>query len=152
MLGRLGRLLGSARAAERQAGAIPYAVRNGAVVILLITSRRTGRWIFPKGGLIDGLDEPGSAAREAWEEAGVRGQIAPARVGLHRSRKVRGKAVTPLEIAMYPLRVEREAADWPERDERRRRWATIGEAQRLVRDRNLSRMIRRVARDAGAAA
>ena len=40
--------------------------------ILLITSRGTGRWILPKGWPIDGLDSPGAALQEAWEEAGVR--------------------------------------------------------------------------------
>lgn len=144
--GLLGRLFGGlGRRPVRQAGAIPYAVRDGAVVVLLITSRRTGRWIFPKGGLIDGLDEPAAAAREAWEEAGVRGRVDPVRLGLHRSYKMRGPRPAPLEIAMYPLRVEHEADDWPERDQRRRCWAPLAEARRRVRDRALARMIDRLA-------
>ena len=146
--GLLDRLLGFGRRPVRQAGAIPYAVRDGAVVVLLITSRRTGRWIFPKGGLVDGLDEPAAAAREAWEEAGVRGRVGRTCLGLRRAYKIRGRTAVPLEIAMYPLRVEREADDWPERDQRRRCWLPVAEARRRVRDRALARMIDRLAEDA----
>ena len=37
--------------ALRQSGALPYAIVNDRVVFLLVTSRRTGRWIFPKGSI-----------------------------------------------------------------------------------------------------
>ena len=35
----------------RQAGALPYALIDGRLSVLLITSRRNGRWIFPKGAI-----------------------------------------------------------------------------------------------------
>ena len=48
----------SAQAPTRQAGAVPYRVTDKGVSVLLVTSRRTGRWVFPKGdsltvGVID---------------------------------------------------------------------------------------------------
>ena len=41
--------------------------------ILLITSRDTGRWVIPKGWPMRNRTEPEAAAREAYEEAGLRG-------------------------------------------------------------------------------
>ncbi|WMT92848.1 NUDIX domain-containing protein [Pelagibacterium sp. H642] len=58
-----------------QYGAIPYTVVDGQLVVLLITSRGRGKWIFPKGGLMSGKTPWESAAHEAYEEAGVEGEI-----------------------------------------------------------------------------
>ena len=138
----------AAPADEHQVGAIPYVVRDGAVAILLITSRGTGSWICPKGGLINGLDEVGSAAREALEEAGVRGAAGPA-LGAYRAIKQRDGRNVRLQVKMFPLRVEEELADWPERAERKRRWVTVRQARRLLRDRGLARLVDRLARTLG---
>ena len=113
---------------RRKVGAIPYRVVEGDVEFLLITSRRTGRWIFPKGGVIAGLDGPESAAQEAYEEAGVRGAIASRPVGRYTDRARGGRSV---EIRLYPLNVARELETWPEKAQRRRRWASLDEARRL---------------------
>ena len=56
-------------------------------VFLLITSRRTGCWIFPKGSLMEGLAPWESAAQEAFEEAGVEGHVDPAPLGTYRTLK-----------------------------------------------------------------
>jgi 8-oxo-dGTP pyrophosphatase MutT (NUDIX family) len=49
---------------------------NGDVEFLLVRTRN-GRWTFPKGGVDGDPTEAGAAAREAHEEAGVRGEIEP---------------------------------------------------------------------------
>ena len=60
-----------------QYGALPYRLDDdGSVEVLLVTSRETKRWIIPKGWPIKGLKPSKAAAREAYEEAGVRGRIA----------------------------------------------------------------------------
>jgi 8-oxo-dGTP pyrophosphatase MutT (NUDIX family) len=47
----------------RQVAALPVRSSGaGAHEILLVTSRDTGRWIIPKGGLVRGLDAAASAA------------------------------------------------------------------------------------------
>ena len=51
--------------------------QGGAVEILLVTSRDTGRWVIPKGWPMDGKSASAAAAREAWEEAGVKGTVRP---------------------------------------------------------------------------
>lgn len=138
------------RPPEPQVGAIPYAVKDGAVAILLITSRGSGRWICPKGGIMDDLGPAASAAEEAWEEAGVRGVLGdPA--GSYRGVKERNGLRRPLQVTMYPLRVEAQADDWPEKGERERRWVPASEAVRLVGDRGLARLVGQVAEAAARA-
>jgi ADP-ribose pyrophosphatase YjhB (NUDIX family) len=59
-----------------QYAALPYRFTpDAALEILLVTTRRSKRWIIPKGWPIKGLRPAKSAAREAFEEAGVRGKI-----------------------------------------------------------------------------
>src|SRR5579864_7278170 len=48
---------------------------DGGVEVLLITSRETHRWVIPKGWPIKGKSAWKSAAREAFEEAGIQGKI-----------------------------------------------------------------------------
>ena len=71
------------RAVHVQYGALPYRfTHDGVLEILLLTTRRSGRWIIPKGWPIKGLRPAKSAAREAFEEAGVRGQVRAKSIGL----------------------------------------------------------------------
>ena len=49
---------------------------NGKVEFLLVRTR-TGRWTFPKGGVDGDSTAASAAAREAYEEAGVRGRVEP---------------------------------------------------------------------------
>jgi 8-oxo-dGTP pyrophosphatase MutT (NUDIX family) len=65
-----------------QYGALPYRfTAEAALEILLVTTRQTRRWIIPKGWPIKSLRPPKSAAREAFEEAGVTGRIGMKLVG-----------------------------------------------------------------------
>jgi 8-oxo-dGTP pyrophosphatase MutT (NUDIX family) len=59
----------------RQSGAVPFRVRDGTIEVLLITSLTSGRWIIPKGIIEPQLSSAASAAQEAFEEAGVRGEL-----------------------------------------------------------------------------
>jgi 8-oxo-dGTP pyrophosphatase MutT (NUDIX family) len=62
-------------------------VVEGQVAFLLITSRRSGRWIFPKGAPIEGLAPWQVAAHEALEEAGVEGDVDTRALGSYRTMK-----------------------------------------------------------------
>lgn len=141
MLRRIARALGprrrrfwpaGGRPSSVQSGAIPYAWAGGRPAYLLITSRRTGRWIFPKGEVADGLTPARSAAKEAWEEAGVRGRIGKTAVGTYRTEKIVRHSRHLIVVDLYPLEVEDQARDWPERRRRRRHWATHRQARRLI--------------------
>jgi len=55
--------------------------------ILLITSRGSGRWIIPKGWPMKGHNLPQAAIIEAYEEAGIRGEIHQATIGSYHYKK-----------------------------------------------------------------
>ena len=129
-------------AGSRQSGAIPYVLREGRVVFLLVTSRRTGRWIFPKGSIVSGMTAWDSAAKEALEVAGVTGVIESEPLGSYRISD-KGQLV---DIDLYPLRVENQLETWDEMDQRSRHWVLLAEARRLLADRALTRIADRLHR------
>ena len=72
-------------AARRQVAALPLRLaKDGALEIMLVTSRDTGRWITPKGWTSKRLKDCKAAAREAREEAGVKGKILRDAIGTYR--------------------------------------------------------------------
>ena len=63
-----------------------------ALEILLITSRETRRWVIPKGWPMAGHGAAESAAQEAYEEAGVRGQMTGEAIGHYDyNKRLRGR-------------------------------------------------------------
>ena len=59
---------------RKQVAAVCYRAGKRGIQFLLVQTR-SGRWIFPKGGVESGLTNAQSAALEAFEEAGVHGRI-----------------------------------------------------------------------------
>ncbi|SMQ68888.1 NUDIX domain-containing protein [Devosia lucknowensis] len=123
----------------RQAGALPYALVEGRVAFLLITSRRSGKWIFPKGAIEPDMTPWDSAAVEALEEAGVSGRIDHEPVGSYRA-SVGADGVALVDVDLYPLLVTEQRDSWREQDQRLRHWATLSEARRLLTDRSLGNL------------
>lgn len=116
-----------------QYGALCWRAHRGQIEVLLITSRDTGRWVIPKGWPMAGLSPDIAAAQEAWEEAGVSGQVSNQPLGFYAYDKVVKLGQTlPCAVAVYPLRVDRLAANFPERSERRRKWFAAAKAARKV--------------------
>ena len=126
--------------AIRQFGAIPYTVIESRAVFLLITSRRTGRWIFPKGGAIAGKEPWEVAAHEAYEEAGIEGQMETIPLGTYRDIKGAGIRRLTIEVELYPLRMVRQLDTWPEQGERQRHWVILPEAKRLLANARLAEL------------
>ena len=118
--------------------------------MLLITSRRRGRWILPKGWPMSGLSLAGAAAREAEEEAGVAGEILAEPIGSYDYKKEtqRGYKVQ-CRVFVYPLLVLHHSVAWNERTERTLRWLPLAEAARLVDDRGLRNLLGKLADDGG---
>lgn len=115
----------------------------GEVEVLLITSRDTGRWVIPKGWPMHDLTPEVSAAREAWEEAGVEGRPDPHCLGLYSYDKGIGPERNPLPcvVAVYGLRVAQLADRFPERKQRRRKWFRPDEAARKVDEPELQALL-----------
>ncbi|MEF2073972.1 NUDIX hydrolase [Consotaella aegiceratis] len=127
-----------------QSGAMPYTVVDGQAVFLLITSRRSGRWIFPKGSPIDGLTPWQTAQQEALEEAGVEGTVDRVPIGSYRTLK-RGIRSKVLDVELYPLKVTVQHESWQENGQRYRHWAILPEAKRLIADKALAALAVRLA-------
>jgi len=133
---------------RNQFAALCWRLHRGRVEVLLITSRDTGRWVIPKGWPMAGKSPAESAAQEAWEEAGVRGQEGQDPLGLYTYDKLRGaKEALPCAVSVFPLRVEELAARFPERKERRRRWFGADKAAKLVAEPELRALFQKLAGD-----
>ena len=126
-----------------QYGALCWRVAPRGVEVLLITSRDTGRWVIPKGWPIPDLSPEASAAREAWEEAGVEGAADPRCLGLYAYDKGIGAERTPLpcQVAVYPLQVDGLSNRFPEKKQRRRKWFSPEKAARKVAEPELQRLL-----------
>lgn len=117
-----------------QFAALCYRIKNDKVQFCVVTSRRSGRWIVPKGWPMNGETPPDAAATEAYEEAGVRGKIYQRPIGVFSYYKVRSENELPCIAVVYPLHVKKVLANWPEKNERTRRWLSRKKAAALVDD------------------
>lgn len=122
----------------KQSGVIPYRVTNGKIEVLLITTRNRQDWVVPKGGISNGMSPPESAAKEAWEEAGVVGQVETQEIGIYNYRK-RGNIY---QVKMFLLPVQKILEDYPEANQRKRQWLDVTQAISYVRKSPLKRMLK----------
>jgi 8-oxo-dGTP pyrophosphatase MutT (NUDIX family) len=133
---------GGSSAKFKQFGALPYRMRNDDIEILLITTRKKGRWSVPKGWPIKDHSPRQTAAIEAYEEAGVRGAVGARHIGQFSKRRVKKKQSRMCQVQIYPLRVKRQQDDWPEKQERNRVWLAPRKAARLIKKAGLRRAIK----------
>jgi 8-oxo-dGTP pyrophosphatase MutT (NUDIX family) len=130
-----------------QYGVLP--VRRGAdggFEVLLITSRETRRWVVPRGNPIAGKSPAESAAQEAFEEAGILGEVELEAIGLYSYEKRRRLGrVVPAVVHLFRMNVAEERDDWPEKGQRERRWFAAGEAAASVHEADLAQLIRLIA-------
>jgi 8-oxo-dGTP pyrophosphatase MutT (NUDIX family) len=115
--------------------------KNGAIEILLVTSRDTGRWIIPKGWTSKRIKDCKAAAREAREEAGVKGKILREAIGSYRYIKRELGDGVLVEVRVFLLKVSKRCKRWPEKRERRRAWFDIVDAASRVSNPELSIII-----------
>jgi len=105
-----------ARRTKRHPQAAVIAMRRGRVC--LITSSSGKRWLVPKGNLMRGCDLRETAAREAWEEAGLVGRVRRHPLGRYEFEKLGCR----YEVVVFCMTVETAKRDWPEKGRRTRRW------------------------------
>lgn len=132
---------------RRQSAALPLVGQGAALRVVLVTSRETRRWVIPKGWIEPNEPPHRSAAREAFEEAGLLGEADNHPLGLYAypKRLARGGAVTT-EVLVFRFRVARLLRDWPERRERDRRLFTPAAAAALVAEPGLAALLRGLSR------
>jgi 8-oxo-dGTP pyrophosphatase MutT (NUDIX family) len=131
-----------------QYGALPYRLSAGSQPqFMLVTSRETRRWIIPKGWPKKGKSPHHSAAREAFEEAGVVGAIARRPVGTFSyEKRLRNGGAVVCQVRVFPLEVRRQNKQWPEKRERVVKWLSASQAAEKVKEPKLSAIILRLAR------
>jgi 8-oxo-dGTP pyrophosphatase MutT (NUDIX family) len=126
-----------------QYAALPWRrAADGTPEVLLITSRETRRWVIPKGWPMKGLKSPQCAAREAFEEAGVEGELRKKKLGVfHYEKRLRSGRVQPVKVAVYAMKVTAEHEAWPEKGQRDKRWTSAADAATQVDEPELRALI-----------
>ncbi|MEE9428563.1 MAG: NUDIX hydrolase [Paracoccaceae bacterium] len=130
------------REIRTQFGALCYRVRNDRIQVLVITTRSRKNWIVPKGWPVDRATPSQSAAREAFEEAGVEGKVSSKCLGIFSYQKELDGDDLPCVVALFPLKVKRIHAIYPEKGLRKRKWLNRKKAAALVENPELSQMIK----------
>ena len=125
-----------------QYAALPFAMREGELRVLLITTRDTGRWLIPKGWPEEDMAPHELAAHEAFEEAGVTGKVSKHPLGgFEYLKRLGAKGTKRCRVIVFSLEVTEELADWPERFERRREWLRPADAARRIEEAQLASLI-----------
>jgi ADP-ribose pyrophosphatase YjhB (NUDIX family) len=120
-----------------QSGVIPYRRKDNQVEVLLITSMKKKKWIVPKGFVEFNLSGFESAKKEALEEAGVIGANETIELGSFNSQKDIGLT----HVRIYSMEVIKVLDDYPEKDQRKRKWFSVKEASEAVSVPALKQMI-----------
>ncbi|MDA5092505.1 NUDIX hydrolase [Aliiroseovarius sp. KMU-50] len=132
------------RPRRAQVAALCYRGNGDEKEVLLITSRGTGRWILPKGWLMEDRPASEAAAQEAWEEAGVtKGNLNETPVGAFSyDKELEDGAIAPCEATVFQLKVKELTDDFPEANERNRTWVRPDEAVKMVNEPGLKKLLR----------
>jgi 8-oxo-dGTP pyrophosphatase MutT (NUDIX family) len=110
---------------------------------MLVTSRRTRRWIIPKGWPMRRRTPHAAAAREALEEAGVVGRVGKKPIGSYSYQKrLKKGGVVVCEVFVFPLEVKRQQKSWPEKGRRQIQWLSLTRAAATVEEGALGEIIR----------
>jgi phosphohistidine phosphatase len=113
----------------RQSSVIPYRLHEGEPQILIVSSSKNKHWVVPKGIHDPGLSAQASAAKEAWEEAGVEGRVHAKAIGRYQYEKW-GATCT---VEVYPMEVNKllSESQWQEHH-RGRKWVSAVQAAKLL--------------------
>jgi 8-oxo-dGTP pyrophosphatase MutT (NUDIX family) len=114
---------------------------QGTLEVLVVSTRGSGRWTVPKGWPMRGHTDAEAAAREAYEEAGVRGSIGCEPLGTFEYRKRRNEDEILL-VTVYRLDVSEQLRSWRERGQRKQRWLPASAAADCVAWNGLAEIIR----------
>ena len=135
------RMLGGTPA-HVQTAALPWRMGSKGPEVLLVTSRETGRWILPKGWPEPHETLRASAAREAFEEAGMRGHVSNEAIGTYFYGKASPSGlVRRCEVHVFLLETVESEKRWPEKRQRNRRWLSPSEAAKRIAEPSLAEMI-----------
>ncbi|MDC7127340.1 MAG: hypothetical protein PQJ46_17385 [Spirochaetales bacterium] len=111
---------------EIEIGTIPYIIKDGEIKVVIITSRKSGQWIFPKGQPEKDLSSDKVALMEAKEEAGIEGEITAPPIIVPYT-----KGENVINMKSFPIKIDKLCKTWEESKERKRKLVSIEEALEL---------------------
>ncbi len=124
-----------------QIAALPYR-RRKTLEVMLVSTLDSGRWVIPKGWPMKGFDDHEAAAREAFEEAGLVGEISQSAAGqFHYFKRKKNGAVWLCRVDVYPLQVKEQRRNWPEKAQRKTKWFPLEQAAMAVSDTELGTLL-----------
>jgi len=127
---------------NRQVAALPFIFVKKDLLICLITSRETNRWIIPKGWPKTNVANHQMAEIEAQQEAGLHGPISKSYLGTYiYKKKLHTFASVMCKVEVYPLHVTEQDITWPEKDQREIAWFTQEQAAQQVDEEELSQLL-----------
>ena len=130
---------------KKQYAALPWRHTGAGREVMLISSRDTGRWVIPKGWPIKGLTPAQTAAREAFEEAGLGGIMSKKPIGeFEYGKRLGNGAVQPTRVEVFALEQMVQHPDWPEQGQRKLQWFSVPEAADAVEEPELKEIIRKL--------
>ena len=121
-----------------QSAIIPYRLHNGRIEIMIVSSSNNKHWLVPKGIVEPGMSAEESARKEAYEEAGVEGQVEDF-LGSYSLKKWGAKCT----VAVYLMRVTHTVSDhdWLE-PHRQRRWLPLDQACQQLQSKALKKLLK----------
>lgn len=118
-------------------GVVPFRIQGtdrARLQFLLVQSTNKKNWVFPKGGIEEDMTSRANAVKEAFEEAGVIGDLGEC-VGIFTYRKAAnadGTKGQKQHVKLYGMNVALEADHYPEVAIRKRQWFSIEVAKELL--------------------
>jgi 8-oxo-dGTP pyrophosphatase MutT (NUDIX family) len=132
-----------AKIGRRQVAALPFRYNAaGSPEVLIVTSRETGRFIIPKGWPMKGHSDPEAAAKEAREEAGLKGKIRRKPIGSYKYWKRLSDHFRLIRVDVYLFEVSRQLETWREKQSRQMAWLSPHSAALLVDEPKLVTLIK----------
>ncbi|MGD8907959.1 MAG: NUDIX hydrolase [Chromatiales bacterium] len=121
-----------------QSSVIPYRISDGKLEILVVMSSKRKHWVVPKGVSDPATSLQASAAKEAFEEAGIEGEVDETALGSYQYEKWGAECT----VQVYPMRVTRiiDNESWEE-NHRGREWLNPKQAIKRIKQVELKPMI-----------
>ena len=125
----------------QQAGSAPF-IFDKELKIMIITSKAfPDRWVLPKGHIEEGHSPRETAAREAFEEAGIRGGVSDIPVGAYNYHKFNRN----YHVLIYMLEITEILDRWPEQTFRKRQLLPLEQALKVLSVANVREIVKAAA-------
>ena len=129
-----------------ESGALAYRLDSrGEPRVLVLTTAKGKHWGIPKGRIEPHLSFGDNAAKEAFEEAGILGEVSTNSAGMYRMTKRLATCESVVEVWVYLMKVTRTLDEFPEKGRRELKWVSCEDAAKLLREPLLAKLCQTLA-------